>query len=208
MSETEVREGWHWPAKDKGAWEWCYERWRTLPETITQYVTNFDICVHAGANVGLYAKDYAKLFRRVIAVEPEPTNFWCLTQNVPERNVAKLNAALGMYPSWVGLFNPSPDEINCGGWKTTYDKDVDYGYITPVLKIDDFAGDIGLIHLDVEGAELDVLKGAEGVLTWSEPVVCLETIGHGDDAGAKAFLERFGYEVAEVLEHDTIYRKT
>lgn len=196
--DTELREGWHWPTYDKAAWEWCYERWKDLPDKILKYVHDFDLCVHAGANVGLYAKQYAALFQRVVAVEPEPTNFWCLTQNVPEPNVAKLQAVLGKSHGWCGLQNRFK-ETNCGGWS------VGEGHLTPILKIDDFHGEVGLIHLDVEGYELEVLKGASETLYYQSPIVCLETVGHGPDC--LSFLRQFGYEIAEVLEHDTIYRK-
>jgi len=154
----------------------------------------------------LYAKEYSKLFEKVLAFEPEPTNFWCLTQNVPERNVAKIQAALGGSRSWCGLDNPG-GEVNCGGWRTIQNRATEYGHITPVMRIDDFVGVIGLIHLDVEGFELDVLKGAAKTLYYCSPIVCLETIGNGDDEGCRQYLRQFGYEIAEILEHDTIYRK-
>jgi len=197
---TEIREGWHWPVEDRGVWEWCYQTWYDLPERICKYVTDWDICIHAGANIGLYAKKYASMFKRVIAVEPDPTNFWCLNQNVPEPNVVKLHAALGKSHGWCGLSSRNGD-TNCGSWR------ISEGHHTPFLLMDDFLGEIGLIHLDVEGYELEALKGANEILFYQAPIVCLETTGNGPDAQAREFLRQYGYEIAEELEHDTIYRK-
>lgn len=198
--DVETREGWLWPKTDQGAWEWCYIREQTLPEKILQYVTCFDVCIHAGANVGLYAKQYAKHFKRVIAVEPDPTNFYCLVNNVQEPNVIKIQGALGVSHGWCGLTNPD-GPTNCGGFT------VAQGHAYPFIRIDDFEGEVGLIHLDVEGYESEALKGAQGLLYYQNPIICLETLRPDKDALAKNFIRQFGYEVAEVLPHDTIFRK-
>ena len=199
----ENREGWSWPVGDVGAWDWVYLKERDLPQKILKYVTEFDLCINAGAHAGVYTKQYASVFNRVIAAEPEPTNFQCLTRNVPEANVAKLNCALGEFTHWCSMVPPENGVENSGGYS------VGEGSSTPVLRIDDLVGNstVGLIHLDVEGYELEVLRGAVDLLTYQDPIICLETINPAKDRQAREFIEQFGYGIAEVLPHDTIYRK-
>lgn len=193
-----MREGWVWPKKDQGCWNWT-NREHNLPEIICRHVTNFDTAIHAGANAGFYAKQYAKCFKRVYAVEPDPTNFYCLTLNVPESNVIKLNCALGE----DGLVSMRDDEngINSGGLYV-----VD-GDSTLSLRMDHFHGSVGLIHLDVEGLEAEVLFGGVEILIEDSPVVCLETIRAEKDKAASDYLKSHGYKVAERLPHDTIFTR-
>lgn len=197
MAGIELRDGWYWPEKDKGCWEWTL-REHDLPQKIMAHVKNFDICIHAGANAGFYAKQYSKRFRIVVALEPHPLNFQCLSLNCPEDNIIKVNAAFGESHGWGSLVGDITGEENAGGWMLRPGKDF------PVLTIDDFIGSVGLIHLDVEGHEHSALLGATQVLTHS-PVVCLETIMKGDDNLAQNLLLCRGYKVLETLWHDTIY---
>ena len=163
------------------------------------HVKDFSLCIHAGANAGFYAKQYSKRFKTVIAVEPHPVNFQCLNLNVPEGNVIKIQGALGDCHGWGSLF--SFDGVsNMGGWKVVPGRDF------PFLTIDDFLGEVGLIHLDVEGYEYEVLSGAQDALS-SSPVVALETIRPEKDQLAREYLEGFGYSVKETLPHDTVYTK-
>lgn len=203
MLDTEIREGWHWPVGDKGAWEWVYQKDYDLPQKILRYVSEFDLCVNAGSHVGVYAKQYAKVFSRVLAVEPELTNFFCLVNNLPEENVSKLNCALGSRNHWCSMIPPCNGRINSGGYT------VGEGNSTPVLRIDDLVGSakVGLIHLDVEGFESEVLFGGAETLTRDRPVVCLETIRAEQDKPAADFLKSLGYKVAERLPHDTIFTR-
>jgi hypothetical protein len=59
----------------------------------------------------------------------------------------------------------------------------------------DGADSIGLVHVDVEGFEFAVLRGAEGILRASNPLVLFE--GHLRDhqqiVDTCAYLEEFGY---------------
>ena len=59
------------------------------------------------------------------------------------------------------------------------------------LAIDDLAGQPDLIKIDVEGAELDVLKGAERCLERQRPLLFIE---RGSRPEISAFLEGFGYK--------------
>ena len=47
-----------------------------------KYVTDFNIAIDVGANVGLWSKPLTKKFNRVIAFEPMPQVLECLEKNV------------------------------------------------------------------------------------------------------------------------------
>jgi hypothetical protein len=81
----------------------------------------------------------------------------------------------------------------------------------PAVSIDDFVAAHGvaptLVKIDVEGAELKVLHGMEGVLRAGSPVLFVEV--HPDGLRALgdssedllSFLFGLGYEVVEVVAH-------
>ena len=60
-----------------------------------KYVTDFDIAVDVGANVGLWAKPLTEKFKHVIAFEPLEQVYSCLESNVQNLNVEIHKYALG-----------------------------------------------------------------------------------------------------------------
>ena len=57
--------------------------------------------------------------------------------------------------------------------------------------------DVGLLHVDVEGMELEVLRGARTMLETQRPYVVVETF---DRPAVDAFLSQFGYASEEIPE--------
>lgn len=200
---AEIRDGgerwgkWWWPSYDVGAWQWLLAE-ADLPSRISKHVTNYDTCIHAGAHAGFYAKQYAGMFKRVYAAEPQSVNFFCLTNNTPA-NVIKIQACLSNERHMVSLY--TADSTNSGGYFVCPGNDF------LCIKMDDLIGDVGLIHLDVEGHEELALRGGEHILTTYSPVVVLETIPNYDHRPAESFLQQLGYEIVEKLPHDTIYKR-
>ncbi|MGH2770168.1 MAG: FkbM family methyltransferase [Actinomycetota bacterium] len=74
----------------------------------------------------------------------------------------------------------------------------------PRLALDDVAfGDGGfvpdLIKIDIEGGELDALRGARRILAEGRPALIVETHSRSLEGGCRALLESYGYLV-EVVE--------
>lgn len=78
-----------------------------------------------------------------------------------------------------------------------------------VQMLDDFAfGNVDFIKIDVEGFELEVLKGAESLLQKSSPILYIEIFNDRFDE-VNLFLEKIGYQKKEQLAlYDYIYMKS
>ena len=150
-----------------------------------KYVNDFDICVDVGANVGLWTVPLSKEFNKVIAFEPMQQVYECLLENTKElNNVILNNFALGSESKNLNMvFNPE----NTGN-----------SYIdgTPgnikVKKLDDsFMPKFGLIKIDCERHELEVLKGAVNTLLKYKPIVVVEQQPDTEECAGK-FLKELG----------------
>ena len=164
--------------------------------------------LEVGANFGVYClpavADHG--FGRAVAYEPDPAAFKLLTANI-ERNglgdrVAAHHAALSSQPGELTLslggFNAGDNRIvddprDSAGRATvrvparTLDDEVASGRIAPA--------DVGLVWLDVQGHEFEVLRGASRVLDSDAPVVleyCTSMMDEQTRGGlAELIAERF-----------------
>ena len=124
--------------------------------------------VEAGANIGIYTLQLSRLVGpegRVIAFEPDPHLFACLSGNIRRaevRNVELHPCALGSAPGTISL---AWDGVNSGDTHLT--RQVKTGATQVQLaRLDDvLAGRrIDFFKLDVQGWELEVLLGATALL--------------------------------------------
>ncbi len=151
-----------------------------------------------GADVGYYVLLVASLNRTgtVFAVEPFPDHFRLLERNVRDNgltNVRLYLIAAGTKEGTARLVNPGTEsriDSSAGGDGAGFD--------VPVRRLDDAlppdlppGGRLDLVQIDVEGAELDVLRGMERLLERDRPVLLIEL--HGP------YLPRFGTSKPEVL---------
>ena len=77
-----------------------------------KYVTDLNIAVDVGANVGLWAKPLTKKFNHVIAFEPLEQVYRCLERNVQGLNIEIHKHALGSVNDKVDMVF---DAENTGG---------------------------------------------------------------------------------------------
>lgn len=204
IDDVEIREGYYWPKTDISCWKYM-KRFPELPIKINQFIKNKNTVVHAGANCGFYAKQYAEIYDVVYAFEPDWLNFYCLNLNVGKPNVVKIQSCLGNKNSLVNL---AIKEKNRGK------NFVKGAGIYPTFKIDSLnLNTCDLIHLDTEGYEYYALLGAEETIKKFKPVIVLEMWDQLNDRFEENinrqthnFLTNLNYQHVDTLdEADKVY---
>lgn len=194
-------DGWLWPDTDTECQKVAFD--------LSSLKAAVDLCslkrvaIQAGGNVGIWPAALAAIFDAVYTAEPDDENFACLCANVTERNVYKFQCGFGFIQQTSSLNEKSG---NCGA-----------GYIEgsgniPILKIDDLhLSNVDLIALDVEGMEFPALLGAVHTIQNYRPVILVEEKQLGrrygyDDEGIGRWLTEHGYEIANKVHRDVIYK--
>ena len=126
--------------------------------------------IDVGASIGDHAVAYLRKAALVYAFEPNPVAFECLEYNCPAAR--SFNVALGAVPGQLFWNSAEPNygasflsnEENCGALKIE------------VLPLDAVAieGKVGFIKVDVEGWEVEFLKGAHQTIMKHKPVMYIE----------------------------------
>ena len=183
-----------------------------------RFIRPDSIVLDIGANIGVHTVQFAALANRgkVISFEPARSTFARLLENVGGLdNVIPLNIALGE-TSGPSTFHIAQDDAY-SGLKDTKRKRIlrqetvacyRGDEIVPALVRD---GRIGLIKIDVEGLEAEVMRGLERLLRAHRPVVFCEIFGGAnsnlDPQGTLEFCISLGYQ-AFVLADDRLIPAT
>jgi len=176
-------------------------------EHALKHVTDFDICVQAGGNVGYWPIYLSDKFGLIYTFEPDEQNYACFKENVTEENIIVERKALGITVGETGSLDGDPR--NCGAYQI--DEDGDDFEIISVDSLD--LPSCGFLCLDIEGYELNALKGAIETIKAFSPVIMLEDKGLSNRYGSKkgaveTYLEQFGYEVVHCIHRDVILVKS
>lgn len=142
-------DGNYWPETDKECHTAVMVQHKDMHEAI-ELCKKREVVVQASGNCGIWPRDLAKIFNMVYTFEPDITNFLCLNLNVPDKNVVRMQAALGNARSPIGM---DLKKENVGAHQVKQ-----HGLI-PQIKIDDLClPACDLIQLDVEGYEYFAIK--------------------------------------------------
>ncbi len=140
-----------------------------------------DVVVEAGANIGALTVPLAQIVGLdgcVWAFEPQPEYFSLLSQNIV-RNVSgtkRTRLALGATAGTISLPIIPMDRVHAPGWTGSGDAHVveqdrlDVYDQFPAFTLDR----LDLLKIDVDGAEHDILKGAEQTIARCRPFIYLE----------------------------------
>ncbi len=172
------------------------------PET-TNFIrkTKGDVFIDVGAHIGRYAVLSSESYKKVYAIEPHPGNFKSLNKNVKRnnlKNVFCLNFAASNFEKTLFLEDLN---INTGTVKI----DPDGKIKVKAKKLDNLikknsinVRDLGLVLIDVEGHEIEVLNGAKNMLKIGKAKLIVETF---DLEKLTRFLEKYGYKKRRIFDY-------
>lgn len=160
-----------------------------------------DILIDGGAYTGDSLMDFVKLrknnYQKIIACEPDKSNFEKLKKTVREKYIENVNALN------IGLLNKRTIlKFSSSGTMESFLSDAGNIEIQ-VDAIDNFTSDelISIIKMDIEGAEIEALKGAEKTIKNCRPILMISAYHKKDD-----LFNIFDYINAIVKDYSFFFR--
>ena len=171
------------------------------------YIKNNQICglyIDVGAFIGNHSVFFSKMCDKctgVMSYEPIIDSFKIFEENTKNiNNVKGKNVAVGEKSGKCEM------KIVIENTGMSYVSKINSGNIEMVTIDDEFKEtkeNIGLIKIDVEGYEYDVLKGSIDTINKFKPHLFIEIIG--DISEIKLFLKQFGYENIQQFNNTPTY---
>jgi FkbM family methyltransferase len=196
-----------------------YER-NFISWSIENFLKEDKCVIDIGAHCGIYTVEYAKHAKHVYSFECSPKSFNYLCANIALRdinyNVTKYNVGLSDCDSVIPYYIRDPKDGGGNGIsKFKYDDINNTPSIdVPVKTLDSFnLTNINFIKIDVEGHELQVLKGAVNTLKNNNyPKFMFESWPDRQEnnnfparqlrAELFAFIESLGYKIVPLMTDD------
>jgi FkbM family methyltransferase len=161
-----------------------------------------------GANVGIYSVLACRtvgINGRVFAFEPSTTNLFYLNSNIRANRFSNCEVIPQAVSDTNGIVQFESGKGSCLGKISTA------GSIqVPTISLDSFVANgkpfPNVMKIDVEGAEYEVLTGAQTVISKARPVIFLAT--HGEEIHTKCcnLLRDFGYRLQLLAPDEVVAR--
>jgi FkbM family methyltransferase len=187
---------------------WLGEADDDVRELLLGLVDDDAVVLDVGANIGWWsiplARKLARHGGRVIAFEPVPANRarleWAIAANGVQATVAVAAVALGDTPGELGMWLKSEETGAGSGTAALVTGDGPTHLRVPVVTLDAWAAEhaltrCDLMKLDIEGAELMMLRGAERFIAETRPLIFGEFEAY--------WLSTFGATFVDVAEWAT-----
>ena len=196
------------PSNDVHIQDWKKNKNFTQSKCLEKFITHcknndvkFNHILDIGAWVGTWTTAMNEFCGRVVAFEPDPVHYECLVKNCPD-DVETHQLAVGNEQKMISL---SEDNF------TQAKRIVGEGSI-PMVTVDSLKlDDVDLIKIDVEGYEMEVLKGAENTLE-NVNYLMIELNNNAKKYGSsnleiEKFLRKMKFEVLIKVWPDVVWRK-
>lgn len=195
----QIKDGLVFPATDDHFGGQVMEYQKAVFNMAMGYVDDMDLlgtAIDAGAHVGIFTRRM-RVFSEVLAFEPDPENYACLVENTAMLpNVRPIHAALGRDNGWCDVV---VDHRPNSGARSV---DLHPNGQVRVFPIDLFlTSPVKLIKIDTQGAEYDILMGANMVLRRDKPVLIVEM----PDTDTTIYLCNLGYYIAGRVNKDQVF---
>lgn len=182
-------------------WRRIYDRFEVKPNYIV---------IDVGAHIGSYTIKVGRTVGpegKVIAIEPHPVNYEALLQNVAINrlsNVIPVRVCLCNTLGYMKLYlASSSDRHSIVHQKSNQYMEVPSFTLDELLKRLDISH-VDIIKIDVEGAELDVLKGSEQSLKKIEKII-VSTYHYADEVHEIAeYLMKQGFRIRKITRYCTL----
>jgi FkbM family methyltransferase len=168
-----------------------------------KFLLRGNVCFDIGANVGLYSLLFSKYSDQVYAFEPLPRNLKFLYE------ILKLNNARNVKIIPCAVSDKFQLSRFSEGGNCAIGKLSDAGeQLVLAISCDDFVSAYNvapkLMKIDVEGAEVLVLRGSEMLIREHHPIILLSTHSESLKTECLDLLRDFGYNSIKPLNHGYI----
>ena len=165
------------------------------------------LVIQAGGHVGIWPAKLSDHFEYVVSFEPVLENYIACVHNIRANNVLVIPGCLS---SGLELVRVANSEGFGGSAKIWDDENTFASCSTPISRLPEWIqSQIDAMFLDVEGYELEILKGAVDVLETNHPTVVVEENNKSlqiRKAGEIAeYLQQYGYQQVDQLRDDLIF---
>jgi FkbM family methyltransferase len=170
-----------------------------------RFIRKDSVVIDVGANVGVHTVHYANCAPsgRIISIEPSRSTLQYLLRNIAHlANVVPLNVALSDTTGIKSFFVASDNAYS--GLKDTKRKTILREEAVACFKGDEILlplcadGHVDLIKVDVEGLELQVLRGLRTIISQHRPIIFCEIFGgeqsNSDPEATVSYCVSLGYE--------------
>ena len=183
-----------------GTWE--PEVLRAVMATVEPGMTVIDV----GAHIGYYTLLFAKCVGPngcVVAFEPLPANFELLKRNIQLNDLTYVQTfSRAVFSRDEEIILTVPDDLPHSGDASVYHGSGTKQFRVPAIALDAFCDSAGIrpdiLKMDVEGAEYDVLVGAERTISRYRPKLLIELHhfdGKLDAHPVPGLLASWGYRI-------------
>jgi FkbM family methyltransferase len=168
-----------------------------------------NVCIDVGGHIGTHCIPYSKLFDRVYTFEANEENYSYLVRNIDlnkRTNITAYNKAVSDTKRKASV--KQMDTHNTGQFAVIDDANGSLETVT----IDEFQiQNVDFIKIDVEGRELDVIKGASETINKYKPLLQVEFSHLSDDVFGISkedtinYISNLGYVVFRKIHADTFF---
>ena len=174
-----------------------------------------------GANIGIYSWQCAEARPdfHIVSFEPDTKNLECLHRTSAAWNLTEHDIEPSAVAEQVGRTTFFTDEVSrttgtlepaAGAFNTMHYRSVPRGVEVETVSLDHLIAEGWapplLVKIDVEGAELRVLRGGQRLFAERRPILLIEIFG--DRPRTFALLEEFGYDCFDSDRRERVTNET